>query len=117
FIFLVCNVGGSLTPLGDPPLFLGFLRGVGFFWTTTHLWWEMLFVAAILLALYYAWDKWLYQHETQPDTQEEHKRIGLAGTFNLVLLAGVIAFVLFSGVADLGYVTIYDVSLPVAGLI
>src|SRR6185503_17189916 len=38
FIFLVANIGGSLSPLGDPPLFVGFLRGVDFFWTTTHLW-------------------------------------------------------------------------------
>jgi Na+/H+ antiporter NhaD/arsenite permease-like protein len=44
FIFLVSNIGGSLTPLGDPPLFLGFLKGVSFFWTTQHLWPETLFM-------------------------------------------------------------------------
>ena len=50
FIFLVSNIGGSLTPLGDPPLFLGFLRGVSFFWTTTHLFGETLFVGGIVLS-------------------------------------------------------------------
>ena len=53
FIFLVSNIGGSLTPLGDPPLFLGFLRGVDFFWTTTHLFAETLFVGGVLLALFF----------------------------------------------------------------
>ena len=50
FIFLVSNIGGSLTPLGDPPLFVGFLRGVDFFWTTQHLWMQMLLVGGIVLA-------------------------------------------------------------------
>ncbi len=49
FIFLVANAGGSLSPLGDPPLFLGFLNGVSFFWTTTHLALPMLFVCVVLL--------------------------------------------------------------------
>ena len=54
FIFLVANIGGSLTPLGDPPLFLGFLKGVDFFWPTTHMFVPMVIVATILLGLYYA---------------------------------------------------------------
>ena len=49
FIFLVANAGGSLSPLGDPPLFLGFLNGVSFFWTTVHLALPMLFICAVLL--------------------------------------------------------------------
>ena len=49
FIFLVANIGGSLTPLGDPPLFLGFLKGVNFFWPTLHLLAPMLVVSAIVL--------------------------------------------------------------------
>ena len=58
FIFLVSNIGGSLTPLGDPPLFLGFLRGVDFFWTThAPLWRETLFVGAILLAVFFLLDR------------------------------------------------------------
>src|SRR5699024_4666227 len=117
FIFLVCNVGGSLTPLGDPPLFLGFLQGVGFFWTTTHLWWEMLFVVALLLIIYYLWDRRLYKREqTAPETTD-HKAISIDGKFNFVLLAGVLAFVLFSGIVNLGSISVYGVDLPVAGLI
>src|ERR671917_48394 len=63
FIFLVSNIGGSLTPLGDPPLFLGFLRGVDFFWTTTHLLPETLFVSGILLALFFLVDTIIYRRE------------------------------------------------------
>ena len=53
FIFLVANIGGSLTPLGDPPLFLGFLKGVDFFWTTTMMFKPMLLMATILLIMFY----------------------------------------------------------------
>jgi Na+/H+ antiporter NhaD/arsenite permease-like protein len=59
----VSNIGGSLTPLGDPPLFVGFLRGVDFFWTTQHLWLETLFVGALVLAVFLAIDLHLYKTE------------------------------------------------------
>ena len=65
FIFLVSNIGGSLTPLGDPPLFLGFLRGVDFFWTTTHLLPATGFAVIVLLALFFALDSWLYRQGGQ----------------------------------------------------
>ncbi len=69
FIFLVANIGGALTPLGDPPLFLGFLNGVGFFWTTVHLFGPMLFVVAILLTLFYALDSYYFhRHEQKRST-------------------------------------------------
>jgi Na+/H+ antiporter NhaD/arsenite permease-like protein len=51
FIFLVSNIGGVLTPLGDPPLFLGFLQGIDFFWTTRALWPQALFASGLLLAI------------------------------------------------------------------
>jgi len=57
FIFIVSNVGGALTPIGDPPLFLGYLRGVPFFWTAIHLWPAWLFVTGGLLAIFYAMDR------------------------------------------------------------
>ncbi len=117
FIFLVCNVGGALTPLGDPPLFLGFLQGVSFFWTTTHLWWEMIFVSVILLVIYYLWDRYLFSKEEWKADDGEKEPIGVEGKFNLLLLAGVVGFVLFSGVYDLGFVEIYSIPIPVAGLI
>ena len=63
FIFLVSNIGGSLTPLGDPPLFVGFLRGVDFFWTLRHIWLETLTVAGLTLAVFLAIDIWCYRKE------------------------------------------------------
>src|SRR3990167_73918 len=62
FIFLVGNIGGSLTPLGDPPLFLGFLKGVDFFWTARAMFLPMMAMAVILLALFYAVDYYFYHH-------------------------------------------------------
>lgn len=118
FIFLVCNVGGSLTPLGDPPLFLGFLQGVSFFWTTVHLFWESLFVSVVLLLIYYVWDRYAYAKETLPEGVTENRQaIALEGKFNLLLLAGVVGFVLLSGVADWGHLAFLGVELPVAGLV
>jgi Na+/H+ antiporter NhaD/arsenite permease-like protein len=99
FIFLVSNVGGSLTPLGDPPLFLGFLQGVDFFWTTTNLGKETLFVVALLLPLFYAIDKWFYRREAPPPKPDPtpDSQIGLIGLRNIPLLAGVVAAILMSG--------------------
>ena len=93
FIFLVSNIGGSLTPLGDPPLFLGFLRGVSFFWTTTHLLPETLFAVALLLALFYALDSWFYRkEENYPPLKDPtpDRAIKLFGKVNILLLGGVI---------------------------
>ena len=56
FIFLVANIGGALTPLGDPPLFVGFLRGVDFFWPAQHLWLQTVIVALLVLAIFFALD-------------------------------------------------------------
>jgi Na+/H+ antiporter NhaD/arsenite permease-like protein len=57
FIFIVSNVGGSLTPIGDPPLFMGFLKGVPFQWTITHLWKHWFFAIALLLAIFYLFER------------------------------------------------------------
>ena len=64
FIFLVANIGGSLTPLGDPPLFLGFLKGVDFLWTLQAMLAPMLFTGGILLALFYVIDRRAWNRET-----------------------------------------------------
>jgi Na+/H+ antiporter NhaD/arsenite permease-like protein len=75
FIFIVSNAGGSLTPLGDPPLFLGFLKGVDFFWTVYHIFPETLFLVGSLLALFFAIDTYWYRKEgvlpmdPTPDTE------------------------------------------------
>ncbi len=101
FIFLVANIGGSLTPLGDPPLFLGFLKGVDFFWPTEAMLVPMLLVSALLLVLYYGVDSVLYRRETgRPAAEDEGdgESLGLTGKVNFLLLAGVVAAVLMSGV-------------------
>jgi Na+/H+ antiporter NhaD/arsenite permease-like protein len=66
FILLVANVGGALTPLGDPPLFVGFLRGVDFFWPAQHLWLQTAIVAGLLLAMFFALDSYLSRKEERP---------------------------------------------------
>ncbi|WP_341897774.1 sodium:proton antiporter [Ferrovibrio terrae] len=98
FIFLVSNIGGALTPLGDPPLFLGFLKGVDFFWTTKALFMPTLLVAVVLLGLFYALDSYLYKKESiiAPDPTPD-SAIGMEGGINLVLLGAVILAVLMSG--------------------
>ncbi|MEN6407089.1 MAG: sodium:proton antiporter [Thermoguttaceae bacterium] len=75
FIFIVCNCGGLLLPLGDPPLFLGYLMGVPFLWTLV-LWKEWLFVNGMLLVIYYVWDRWFcYPHETSVDLAHDETRV------------------------------------------
>ncbi len=101
FIFIVSNAGGSLTPLGDPPLFLGFLKGVDFFWTVKNIFPETLFLVGSLLAIFYALD-WYYYHKREEllprDPTPDSRNIGFDGCVNFVLLAGVVALVLMSGI-------------------
>ncbi len=87
FIFLVSNVGGSLTPLGDPPLFLGFLHGVPFFWTL-RLWPQWLFTVAALLAVFYAVDSYYWRQETRH--VKEDLNFNILGRQNFLFLGGVI---------------------------
>ncbi|MFM8864166.1 MAG: sodium:proton antiporter [Limnohabitans sp.] len=100
FIFIVSNAGGSLTPLGDPPLFLGFLKGVDFFWTLQHIFPETLFLIGALLLLFYMLD-WYYYHKreelTPQDPTPDSRNIGFDGGMNFVLLLIVVALVLMSG--------------------
>ncbi len=113
FIFLVANIGGSLTPLGDPPLFLGFLKGVDFFWTTVHLFVPMVFVSSILLVAYFLVDTVLYAKEgkpVMPNTSTE--KLGLEGKINLLFLAGIVGGVLMSGMWKSGVsFDVYHVSV------
>ncbi|MCB0284567.1 MAG: sodium:proton antiporter, partial [Calditrichaeota bacterium] len=99
FIFLVANIGGSLTPLGDPPLFLGFLKGVSFFWTTTHMIYPMLFEVVILLTLFYFIDAHFYKKETNvPERSVEKVKLAIEGKVNFILLLGIVGAVIFSGI-------------------
>ena len=100
FIFIVSNAGGSLTPLGDPPLFLGFLKGVDFFWTVSHIFPETLFLIGSLLAIFYALDMWFYhqREEVKPlDPTPDTRSIGFDGAVNFWLLGFVAGLVLLSG--------------------
>jgi Na+/H+ antiporter NhaD/arsenite permease-like protein len=97
FVFLVSNIGGMLTPLGDPPLFLGYLQGVPFTWTF-RLWPQWLFMVAALLAIYFVWDTRAYARETaaarrRDRTEVEPLRVrgGLNG-IGLILIVLAVAF-------------------------
>lgn len=101
FIFIVANIGGCLTPLGDPPLFLGFLRGVHFFWTTEHLILPLLLVLAILLALYFLIDTMNYRKDIADGSfvvpKDTSVSITIDGAINILWLAVIIGTVLMSG--------------------
>jgi len=111
FIFLVANIGGSLTPVGDPPLFLGFLHGVPFFWTFAILP-HMVFTALILLAIYFALDTYYYKKEGFNKSQideEEKEPIRLVGSYNFIFLAGIVGSVIISGLVDWGEVNTFGI--------
>jgi Na+/H+ antiporter NhaD/arsenite permease-like protein len=123
FIFLVANVGGSLTPLGDPPLFLGFLKGVGFFWPTVHLLAPMLLVSAILLAVFYVVDGHFYRRDAafqarRDPTPDTPKGLSIEGGINIWLLLGVMAAVLVSGIWKPGISwNLMGTEVPLQGLV
>ena len=102
FIFLVANIGGSLTPLGDPPLFLGFLHGVSFFWTMKIMP-HMLVTAGILLVIYFFLDSYHYKKEglsSAPVEEGEKEPLKLVGIHNFLFLGGIVGSVLMSGIVD-----------------
>lgn len=110
FIFLVANIGGSLTPLGDPPLFLGFLHGVPFFWTMFHILPDTILSVVILSSVYYLMDSYYYRRENPQEIRiEKEERFGVEGAHNLVFLLGVVGAVLMSGTVRLGHVHILGV--------
>jgi Na+/H+ antiporter NhaD/arsenite permease-like protein len=97
FIFLVSNIGGMLTPLGDPPLFLGYLQGVPFAWTF-RLWAPWALQVAALLALYFVWDTRQYAREPVSALRRdraEREPLRLRGTLNALWLALVVLAVAF----------------------
>jgi Na+/H+ antiporter NhaD/arsenite permease-like protein len=116
FIILVANIGGALSPLGDPPLFLGFLQGVPFFWPLRHLAAPAGFIAAILLAAFYAIDHHYHRAASAGDTWplDQFEKIGIAGKGNLVLLLAITAIVMLSGVWEPGVVLILA-EIPLEG--
>jgi Na+/H+ antiporter NhaD/arsenite permease-like protein len=120
FIFIVSNIGGALTPLGDPPLFLGFLRGVDFFWTTKWLLHETLFVFALVMAVFVALDTYLYKKEgvvapisdPTPDSS-----IRVFGGINFVLIGVIIGAILMSAWVKLGSFKVGSTEVEIENLL
>ncbi|MDR0850953.1 MAG: sodium:proton antiporter [Clostridiales Family XIII bacterium] len=103
FIFLVSNMGGCLTPVGDPPLFLGFLRGVPFFWTM-KLAPILIFNVVILLVVFLIIDQRLYKRElaagNKPEVSTPNEKLSIAGGHNLIFIAMIVGAVILSGSLD-----------------
>ncbi|MCX6959697.1 MAG: sodium:proton antiporter, partial [Verrucomicrobia bacterium] len=95
FIFLISNVGGALTPIGDPPLFLGFLKGVPFWWTLEHLWRPWLLVVALLVGIFYFIDRENFLRAPRAVQEEEatEEHWAFEGLGNLLPLAAILAAV------------------------
>lgn len=99
FIFLVANIGGGLTPLGDPPLFIGFLKGVDFLWTIKHMFLPVLLTSLLLLAIFYFMDNYYYHKENIQliNNARANTALQITGKVNFILLFAIIATVLLSG--------------------
>lgn len=96
FIFLVCNIGGLLTPIGDPPLFLGYLRGIDFFWFFQHLWWMWLLVGVILIGIYFILDTFRYRSEDRVLKELDiidYEPVRLEGKLNILFLIVIVCCV------------------------
>lgn len=104
FIFVVSNCGGLLTPLGDPPLFMGFTKGVPFEWTAIHLFVQWFFVNAGLLLIFMFYDMSVFAREekaregSQLEEVMKHEPIGVDGMLNIVLLLGVVGAIIAYGI-------------------
>ncbi len=99
FIFLAANIGGSLTPFGNPPLFVGFLLGVDFFWTARHLAAPTAVAAALVLAAFVLVDLWLYRKDRRVATVGEAQpplRLRLRGGINFLLIGSIVAAIFAS---------------------
>jgi len=110
FIFLVANIGGALSPLGNPPLFVGFLHGVGFFWAASHLWKETATTAVLVLAIFMTIDIWLYRKDRRIAVVGEKppdEPIRIRGLVNLLLVALIVGASLLSALWKPG--VIFDV--------
>ena len=101
FIFLVSNIGGSLTPIGDPPLFLGFLKGVDFTWTLFNMYTPMIFVSLILFVLFYFFDSYFYKKEKNKVSDSNGFSLKIEGKINFIFIVFIILAVIVSGLDDL----------------
>lgn len=112
FIFLVSNIGGAMTPLGDPPLFMGFLEGVDFFWMIRNLFVVIAVTVAVLLALFYCIDSFLLSKEKgQGKAKSYSGEIKISGGVNFALLMLVVFLSMWCGMLDIGSTTIFTTKL------
>jgi len=120
FIFLVGNIGGALSPLGDPPLFIGFLNGVRFFWPLQHLWRPTVFIACCVLGIFFIVDTWFHWKERRAAPAGEvveHVPFHVYGLVNLLLLVLIIGVVISSALWNPGIsFTVYGTALPLQAL-
>ncbi|MDO5686795.1 MAG: sodium:proton antiporter [Neisseria sp.] len=119
FIFLVANIGGGLTPLGDPPLFLGFLKGVDFMWTVKHMMLPVVLSSVVLLTAFFFVDRYFYRQEGEVLVQDPSpdSKLKIYGKINLLLLLAVVGSVLMSGLwkPNVEY-TIFGISIGLQAL-
>lgn len=120
FIFLVANIGGGLTPLGDPPLFLGFLHQVPFFWVTVAVFPHVLLSSCLVLMTFFVVDTVFYRREKRrgglSETDAEKSPVGVEGLYNLLFLAGVVGLVLMSGYWRAGAFHLMGIEIPYQNL-
>ena len=117
FIFIVSNIGGALTPLGDPPLFLGFLRGVDFFWTLRHLWQPTLVCIVVLLAVFFVLDFGLWRREKQAHRPQRLQFLRIEGLVNFGLIGLAIAAIILSAAWQPGFdVDVFGTPWPLQNL-
>ena len=118
FIFLISNMGGCLTPIGDPPLLMGFMRGVPFFWSL-HLLPILIFNTVVLLTVFYFLDRRAYRKDIaegrKPDISKPGTEVHILGLHNLIFLAMIVAAIILSGTLP-GMVAFQDVNGAVKGI-
>ena len=117
FIFLVSNIGGSLTPIGDPPLYLGFLAGVSFFWPARHLFGPFALCAVVLLTVFWLIDRRAWAREKPEAAQVAPRKTGLRGRFNLGLIGLVVLGVVMQGVWHPGAVVLLGQAMAIERLV
>jgi Na+/H+ antiporter NhaD/arsenite permease-like protein len=103
FIFLVSNIGGALSPLGDPPLFFGFLHGIDFFWPLRHLWRETLFTSLTVLGIFFFLDSFFFRREKMGPPRPAKpavalQRFEIAGMANMALILMAVGAIILSAV-------------------